>query len=119
MLEKIYTTQGRLNRLPYIKYVVVLTIISFILNFIATSVAALLTGNAEGTLAHILSVVVTLPLSVGSIMIAIRRLHDLNRSGWFLLAVIIPILNVILGIYMLCFKGTDGANKYGADPLEY
>lgn len=119
MLEKIFTVQGRLNRLPYIKYVIVLTVISFILNFIVSTAAALLTGNAEGTLAKILSVIVTLPLSLGSIMIAIRRLHDLNRSGWFLLAGIIPVLNVILVIYMLFFKGTDGANKYGADPLEY
>lgn len=119
MLEKIYTIKGRLNRLAYLKYILILSLISFILNFTISVIATLLTGNAESTLVYILSAAVTLPLSVGSIMVAIRRLHDLNRSGWFLLAVIIPFLNIILGIYMLCFKGTDGANKYGADPLAY
>ena len=56
-------------------------------------------------------------ISVGAIMAAIRRLHDLNRSGWFLIAAIIPLLNFVLGIYLLFFKGTEGYNQYGEDPL--
>ena len=119
MLEKIFTTQGRLNRLPYLKYIFGLTFVSFILNFILSFVFTLLTGDPESTLLKILSFIVTVPLSVGSIMVAIRRLHDLNRSGWFMIAAFVPIVNVILGIYMLFFKGTPGPNKYGADPLEF
>ena len=119
MLEKIYTTEGRLNRLAYLKYIIALSCASVILNIIISSAAVLLTGDAESKIAYIISFIFSLPLTIGSFMVATRRLHDLNRSGWLLLAVIIPFLNIVLGIYMLCFKGTDGANKYGADPLGY
>ncbi len=119
MLEKIFTTKGRLNRLAYLKYVIGFSVASFILNFIVGIIAALLTGSAESTLMYILSVIVTLPLSVGAIMAAIRRLHDLNRSGWFMLLTLIPVVNFIFGIYIVFFRGTKGYNKYGADPLGY
>ncbi len=119
MLEKIFTTKGRLNRLAYLKYVIGFSAASFVLNFIVGFIAALLTGSAESTLMYIMSAIVTLPLTIGTIMAAIRRLHDLNRSGWFMLLTLIPIVNFLFGIYILFFRGTVGYNKYGADPLGY
>ena len=82
-------------------------------------VAALLTGDAEGFLAMTLTFFVSLPLSIGSFMVGIRRLHDLNRTGWFMLLVFIPVVNLIFAIYLLFFKGTEGYNNYGADPLQF
>ncbi len=46
---------------------------------------------------------------VPSIAVAVRRMHDVNKSGWFIL---IPIYNLIL--YFT--PGTEGPNKYGSDP---
>lgn len=119
MLQKIFTTDGRLNRLAYLKITVGLTAASFLLNVIISFVIILLTGNPESVLINIFSLLVTLPLTVGGIMAGIRRLHDLNRSGWFMLATFVPVLNVVLMIYLLCFRGTDGYNQYGADPLAF
>lgn len=55
--------------------------------------------------------------------VTIRRFHDLNLSGWLyvLFAVLgfVPFVNILssLGLLvMMCIKGTDGTNKYGADP---
>ena len=45
------------------------------------------------------------------IAIGVRRMHDVNKSGWYLL---IPIYNLIL----LITEGTKGVNKYGTDPKE-
>ena len=104
MLEEIFTTQGRLNRLPYLKYFFGLLFASAFLNFMVSFVVVFLTGNPESTLLYILSLIVTV--------------HDLNRSGWFFLLALIPILNLFLEIYLFCFRGTRGVNKYGADPLE-
>ena len=50
-------------------------------------------------------------------MLLIRRLHDLNRPGWWCIGEFIPIVNVVLSIYVTFFKGTDGPNRYGPDPL--
>ena len=52
-----------------------------------------------------------------SIAISVKRLHDRNRSGWFLLLGIIPIVNIWIAIELWFLKGTDGDNNYGADPL--
>jgi hypothetical protein len=46
----------------------------------------------------------------------VKRLHDVDKSGWFLLLALIPIVNFILGLYMLFADGTVGPNRYGADP---
>lgn len=50
---------------------------------------------------------------------SIPRLHDRSRSGWYLIAIIIPILGIIWLFVELCIlKGTEGPNKFGKDPLQ-
>ncbi len=43
----------------------------------------------------------------------IRRLHDLNHSGWFALLYFIPFANLILLLYLFCARGDAGPNTYG------
>jgi uncharacterized membrane protein YhaH (DUF805 family) len=50
-----------------------------------------------------------LALVIPAIAVSIRRMHDINKSGWYIL---IPIYNLILA----CTAGTEGENKYGYDP---
>jgi uncharacterized membrane protein YhaH (DUF805 family) len=48
----------------------------------------------------------------------VKRLHDINRhGGWLLLMFFIPGFNLILGIVLLFKKGNVGTNQYGDDPL--
>ena len=67
-----------------------------------------------------LGLIILLPFSlfvaIAGIALAVRRLHDMDRTGWWYL------LNfTIIGIFILlvwyCFRGTIGDNRYGADPL--
>jgi uncharacterized membrane protein YhaH (DUF805 family) len=44
----------------------------------------------------------------------IKRLHDLDKSGWLYLLGFVPIVNFFFAIYLIVWKGTDGVNKYGA-----
>lgn len=53
------------------------------------------------------SIIVLLP----GIAVGVRRMHDIDKSGWFIL---IPIYNIILA----CTEGTTGGNKYGLDPKQ-
>jgi uncharacterized membrane protein YhaH (DUF805 family) len=49
--------------------------------------------------------------------IGVRRLHDQARRGWWLLAVLVPILGPLLIAFLLLFKaGTPGENQFGEDP---
>jgi polar amino acid transport system permease protein len=51
-----------------------------------------------------------------SLAVGARRLHDTNRSAWWLLLSIVPLAHIALLVFS-CLKGTDGDNDYGPDPL--
>jgi uncharacterized membrane protein YhaH (DUF805 family) len=58
-----------------------------------------------------------LALLLPSLAVAVRRLHDTNHSGWWLLIGLIPLLGGILLLVWYVTKGTPGDNQYGPDPL--
>ena len=51
-------------------------------------------------------------------MVQIKRYHDRDKSGWWILTEFIPLYNIWATIELLFLRGTRGANRYGADPLE-
>ena len=57
----------------------------------------------------LLSGIYSLAVLIPSLAVAVRRMHDVGKSGWFLL---IPIYNLILA----ATNGDEGSNEYGADP---
>ena len=83
-------------------------------NFIFGVVLAIIDGVA-GTIA--LQLLYTLAVLIPSIAVAIRRLHDQDKSGWLLLLVFIPILGSLALLILYCLPGTSGDNKYGPDPM--
>jgi uncharacterized membrane protein YhaH (DUF805 family) len=52
-----------------------------------------------------------------SIAILIKRSHDRNRSGWFILLFLVPFLNFWPFIELLFMRGTIGSNRFGPDPV--
>jgi uncharacterized membrane protein YhaH (DUF805 family) len=48
--------------------------------------------------------------------VSVRRLHDLNRSGWWYLFGLVPLLGTIVLFVWFCTDGTRGPNRFGADP---
>lgn len=54
---------------------------------------------------------------IPSIAVSIRRMHDLDRSGWWVLVGLTPIIGSIILLIWFCTRGTQGANAYGEDPL--
>lgn len=69
----------------------------------------------SGLLANIFSLIVLIP----SIAVAARRLHDTDRSPWWLLLALIPVIGWIVLIVFFAQAGTRGENRYGADPLAH
>jgi uncharacterized membrane protein YhaH (DUF805 family) len=59
---------------------------------------------------------VSLALLLPSLAVSVRRLHDLDRTGWWLLIMFTGI-GIILLLVWDCIKGTTGPNRFGADPL--
>ena len=60
--------------------------------------------------------VVSLALLLPGIAVSARRLHDLDRTAWWLLIAFTGI-GLILLLVWDCMKGTTGPNRFGADPL--
>ena len=61
----------------------------------------------------LLGVLAVFALIVPSIAVLVRRLHDLDRSAWFLLVALIPAVGLIVLVVMLALPGTAGSNRYG------
>lgn len=70
-------------------------------------------NNNAGPVGTILALAILIP----HVCVSVRRLHDTERSGWWLLINFIPILGIILLIVWFATKGTDGPNRFGDDPL--
>jgi len=54
---------------------------------------------------------------IPGIAVSVRRLHDIDKSGWFVLIGIIPIIGWIILIYWYIQPGTPGENRFGPPPL--
>ena len=52
-----------------------------------------------------------------SLSVTVRRLHDLDRSGWWMLLDLVPLVGWIILLVWFCAKGTDGPNSFGPDRL--
>jgi uncharacterized membrane protein YhaH (DUF805 family) len=64
-----------------------------------------------------LYVIYLLAIILPSLAVEFRRLHDTDRSAWWILIAFVPIVGFIVLIVFFCQKGTAGQNKYGPDPL--
>lgn len=100
------------------------SLILFLISFAFTLVIGMLddkSGNL-GNIGTVLFIATIVTVSVSSYMISARRLHDLNHSGWWVLAVIaasVIFLPLVLAFYVWLgfFRGTNGQNRFGPDPV--
>ncbi|GMQ91928.1 MAG: hypothetical protein BMS9Abin11_1243 [Gammaproteobacteria bacterium] len=105
VLKKYAVFDGRAQRTEYWMFFLFNIIISIILTVIE---------NAIG-LPLVLSGLYFLAILLPSIGVAIRRLHDTGRSGWWLLIALIPFVGIVLLIFMV-LDSQSGDNEYGPNP---
>lgn len=127
MWRDIFTIRGRwerLNRLRYFGYTLLGSLIFVLASVVLFAfVNTLMAGSENDSLRSILNFVIyffvlLVPGIYFPITIGTKRLHDLGYSGWWIIVIFVPLLNIVLGIYLLFWKGEKGKNKYGPDPLE-
>jgi len=106
--EELLSTNGRLRRKDYLIRALVLSISSAILPSTAAA-----SGSAFFA---IIASLVSLVCGVLVMIQGVKRLHDIEKSGWYLLICFIPIVNIVWGLYILFKEGTRGPNEYGEDP---
>ena len=109
VLKKYKDFAGRARRREYWLFVLCNVIIS-----IALSILGMI--PVLGILFAIASFAYFLLILVPGIAVSIRRLHDIDKSGWYLLISLIPIAGFIILLIWTVKEGTAGDNKYGPNP---
>ena len=110
VLKKYTVFEGRARRKEYWTFTLVNIIVFFVVGFI---------GGILGLAVLINAVVVLYSLAIllPSIAVAVRRLHDTGRSGWWYLLVITIIGAIVLLVFMVQ-DSAPGENEYGPNPKE-
>jgi uncharacterized membrane protein YhaH (DUF805 family) len=55
---------------------------------------------------------------IPSLAVQVRRFHDQDKSGWFVLIGFIPFVGSLIVFVFMCLAGTDGPNRFGPDPKD-
>jgi uncharacterized membrane protein YhaH (DUF805 family) len=86
----------------------------FVLAYLILDIVVSIIDGVIGT--QILAYLLGLALLLPSLAVGVRRLHDTNRSGWWILIGLIPLVGAIILIVFFVQEGSAGPNAYGADP---
>lgn len=95
----------------------------FIVFYIVFYVGVLISDEILGTGSMsngtgILSGIYTLVTFIPSLAVTVRRLHDTNRSGWYVLLGLIPVIGFIIILIFAVTDSEPGSNEYGPNPKE-
>lgn len=111
-MREFFTYIGRLNRRPYFfRGLALVSIFKFLTYVLKTH------RMAFSIPILIVICIVTILTTAFAWFQSIKRLHDIDRSGWNSLLAFIPYVNIIFCLYLSFKKGTAGPNAYGDDPL--
>ena len=122
-LKQYVDFSGRARRREYWMFVLVNLVIVIVLSLIDTLLGtggfratagggSFYAANSLGLLSGLYTLAVLLP----SIAVTVRRLHDTDRSGWWILLGFIPIVGGIILLVFYVLEGTRGPNRFGPDP---
>lgn len=107
--------QGRSGRREYWMFALFIFLVAMgfaLVGAIMTGIG----GRMLGGLVYLIYAVFLLGSFVPSLAVGFRRLHDTNRSAWWILIGLIPFLGSIVLLVFYCLPGTPGSNRFGPEP---
>ena len=116
-LRKFFTFAGRAPRSEY-WYFYLFFILSALGAGFADGVIGAASFNETGEFeGGGLLIVAILVLFIPQLAVTVRRLHDLDRSGWWWWLGLVPLVGGLVLLVWFCMRGTEGNNRYGPNPL--
>jgi len=106
MFENFANFNGRAGRGEYWWFVAACIIISVVVSLITTPISQ--------NVSFIASLIVSLIFLIPSLAVSARRLHDINKSGWWILIALIPIIGTIWFLILTIKEGDKTENKFGS-----
>jgi uncharacterized membrane protein YhaH (DUF805 family) len=111
VLSKYADFKGRASRPEYWWYFLAQFILVLILEI-------LLAATDNNSAVSVLLLAVSLALLLPSLAVGVRRLHDTDKVGWWILLGLIPVIGTIVLIVFFATPGTDGDNRFGPAPTQ-
>ncbi len=102
------TVSGRAARPEFWWFALFVTTGSVLLGLLDS----LIFGGDTAILAPLFSLATLLPL----VAVSVRRLHDIGRSGWWVLLHLVPVVGLLVMLYFYLLKGDGGTNRFGPPP---
>ncbi len=112
-MPSMFQMKGRIGRVRYIGYAMGMTIIFGLVMALVMGLLTMLSPTLG-----LVGMVLYIPMLVLGVILAIRRFHDLGKSGWFALLIIIPIVNFFVSLWLIFGAGSPAANGYGLPPAK-
>lgn len=117
---QMFAFSGRIGRGRYLLYSMIYNLVlGFIVGLLGAvfGAAGIFEGEAASDFSALILVFYAITFAIFFVLMR-RRLNDLDRSGWWGLLIIVPLVNLILALYLLFAPGTDGANRFGSPPTK-
>jgi len=115
VLSKYATFTGRASRPEYWWWTLFVFLVSIGLSLIDNLALAPALGFEpfQDDTPGILSLIFSLAVLVPGLAVSVRRLHDIGRSGWWLLIVLVPVIGFLVLLWWAIQPGEEGPNRYG------
>ncbi|WP_421574760.1 DUF805 domain-containing protein [Stenotrophomonas maltophilia] len=114
-LKRYADFQGRSGRKEYWMFLLFQMVVSIALNIVSFIGASMDSGLIAG-IGTVLAAVFALAMFIPNISVFVRRLHDIDKSGWQLLWAFLPIVGAIILLVFMVKPGTNGSNRFGPAP---
>ncbi|MCC6289233.1 MAG: DUF805 domain-containing protein [Chitinophagaceae bacterium] len=115
VFENYSNFNGRARRSEY-WYFTLATLILILPFYALALIGALSESRWLTTICGMVYLLAALGLFLPSLAVAVRRLHDIGKSGWYYLIGLIPFIGGIILLVWFFTEGTRGTNEYGEDP---
>lgn len=114
--EKYVDFDYRASRSEYWKFMLIYTVILFIMQNLDAVFFPQTIGHSE--MGGVFTAIAALLLFLPGLGVHIRRLHDVGKSGWWVLLQFVPLIGLLVLFYFLVKPSEKGTNKYGPQPSE-
>lgn len=113
VVKNYFVFSGRARRKEYWFYTLFYAIFSIILTIVEKMLGLTVGMYQIGILSTLFGLALLLP----GLGVLARRLHDIDKSAWWILIGFVPLIGPIILIIFACIKGTEGPNRFGEDPV--
>lgn len=114
-LKRYADFSGRSRRKEYWMFILGVIVVAIVLSIIESILG--LNGMVGGVYGP-LTLILVLALLIPGIAVQVRRFHDQDKSGWFVLLSLIPFVGGLIVLVFMCLEGTKGPNRFGEDPKD-